>query len=53
MDKPSRTLTRNLAALTQARKKRPTRALTSRPGMAQEEVAARMWAVIVALRGPA
>ena len=29
MDEASRTLARNLAALTQARKKRPTRALTT------------------------
>ena len=59
MDELSRTLARNLAALTQARKKRPTRALTTdrtlqtlvtdlvsarvAAGMTQEEVAARMW----------
>ena len=59
MDEPSRILARNLAALTQARKKRPTRALTTdrtlqalaadlvaarvAAGMTQEEVAARMW----------
>ena len=59
MDEPSRTLARNLAALTEARKKRPTRALTTdrtlqalvadlvaarvAAGMTQEEVAARMW----------
>ena len=59
MEEPSRTLARNLAALTQARKKRPTRALTTdrtlqalaadlvaarvAAGMTQEEVAARMW----------
>ena len=59
MDEPSLVLAGNLASLTEGRKKRPTRALTTdrtlqalvadlvaarvATGMTQEEVAARMW----------
>ena len=59
MDEPSQVLASNLASLTEGRKKRPTRALTTdrtlqalvadlvvarvAAGMTQEEVAARMW----------
>ena len=59
MHEPSQVLARNLASLTQGRKKRKTRALTTdrtlqalaadlvaariAAGMTQEEVAARMW----------
>ena len=59
MDEPSQVLARNLASLTEGRKKRKTRALTTdrtlqavvadliaarvAAGMTQEEVAARMW----------